>query len=161
MLYLRILAAVIIAAVGTGTSDAVHAQSETIAGKARVIDGDTIDIGTTRIRLWGIDAPEGRQQCKFGDKPYLCGSKASSQLAALIGAREVECQGKTRDRYKRIVAVCRIGQQDLGAEMVRLGWALAFVRYSNDYVGQESEARLARRGMWAGTFDPPWEVRQR
>lgn len=65
------------------------------------------------------------------------------------------------DRYKRIVAICRIGKLDLGAEMVRAGWALAFVRYSSDYVAQESAARLAKRGLWAGTFQPPWEVRQR
>ena len=39
------------------------ALAEDITGTASVIDGDTIDIHGTRIRLHGIDAPESRQTC--------------------------------------------------------------------------------------------------
>lgn len=143
------------------TSPTAAQSPELVVGKARVVDGDTIDIGPKRIRLWGIDAPEGKQQCEVGGKQYLCGIEATNQLVTFIKTQDVECLSKTLDRYKRIVAICRIGKLDLGAEMVRAGWALAFVRYSSDYVAQESEARLAMRGLWAGTFQPPWEVRQR
>lgn len=45
--------------------------------------------------------------------------------------------------------------------MVRQGWALAYRRYSKDYVGDENEAQAARRGMWAGEFEKPWEWRRK
>jgi endonuclease YncB( thermonuclease family) len=43
--------------------------------------------------------------------------------------------------------------------MVLGGWAVAFERYSRDYVDQEAEARHAHRGLWSGTFQMPWEWR--
>lgn len=141
--------------------DALAQPIERTLGHARVVDGDTIEIGTVRIRLWGIDAPETGQQCAIAATTYRCGQTAASTLAALIGAREVECTWKSRDRYGRPIAICRAGGLDLGAEMVRSGWALAFVKYSSDYVLQENEARRARRGLWAGSFMPPSEWRHR
>lgn len=140
----------------------VYAQSnDHTIGKARVVDGDTIEVGNIRIRLWGIDAPEASQQCEADARRYACGTAATDKLVSLIGARDVDCVHKTRDRYGRVVAMCRIGNLDLGAEMVQSGWAVAFVRYSSDYVSQENEARMARRGLWAGTFDPPSSWRSR
>src|SRR5262245_19167959 len=56
-----------------------------IRGIARVIDGDTIDVDQTRIRLEGIDAPEAGQTCKrkwFGSWP--CGHEATAALRRLI-----------------------------------------------------------------------------
>ena len=52
-----------------------------------------------------------------------------------------------------------LGGEDLGAWMVRNGWALAFVRYSSDYMSQELAAKRARVGIWAGSFTPPWDWR--
>ena len=63
------------------------------------------------------------------------------------------------DRYGRIVAVCYLGHQDLNQWMVKEGWALAFRSYSLDYVTAEDEARTAKRGIWRGDFEPPWEWR--
>ena len=48
---------------------------------------------------------------------------------------------------------------DIGRRLVSAGWALAYRRYSKDYVAAENEARKARRGMWRGTFVKPWEWR--
>ena len=45
--------------------------------------------------------------------------------------------------------------------MVKEGWALAYTRYSDDYVEQENEAKKALRGIWAGKFVPPWNWRNR
>ena len=61
------------------------------------------------------------------------------------------------DRYGRTVARCSVDGRDLGAEMVRLGWAVDFPRYSKGfYREQERDARNARRGVWAdGEFLPP------
>jgi endonuclease YncB( thermonuclease family) len=128
-------------------------------GPVRVIDGDTIDVAGTRIRLWGIDAPEAKQMCERLGNTYACGQEATAHLRALVAAAEVVCEARVKDRYGRTVAICRVGLVDVGAAMVRDGWALAFVRYSADYAAQEQEARLAGRGMWAGTFTFPWEWR--
>ena len=44
---------------------------------------------------------------------------------------------------------------DIGAAMVRAGWALAYRRYAKDYIADEQEAKAAKRGLWAGTFQTP------
>lgn len=63
-------------------------------------------------------------------------------------------------RNKRLIAVCFVGNQDINAEMVRQGWALAYQRYSMDYVDYEKTAKVARKGLWQGQFVPPWEWRR-
>jgi endonuclease YncB( thermonuclease family) len=65
---------------------------------------------------------------------------AATRLQALTAGRSIVCQEKDRDRYGRIVAICRVLGEDLGAIMVREGLAWAFVRYSRDYVEQYSKA---------------------
>lgn len=146
-------------AIGGGLMGHVHA--ETIVGRAIVIDGDTIEIGSQRIRLWGIDAPEGRQTCKIGGKPYFCGDNSTVALRAIIGNKELRCERLDTDRYRRIVARCLINGQDIGALMVRQGHALAFRRYSLAYIRDEKIAHDARAGMWRGEFEAPWDWRRR
>lgn len=137
------------------------AQAETITGRASVIDGDTLEIHGKRIRLHGIDAPESRQLCRTRDgKAWRCGQKAALALSDKIGRRPVSCRGKDIDRYKRIVAVCRAGSDNLNAWMVREGWAVAYRRYSRDYVRQEGEAQQAQRGIWSGLFVVPSDWRR-
>ena len=60
-----------------------------ITGPARVIDGDTIEVQGQRIRLHGIDAPEGRQLCFDDGEPWLCGAEATNALRNKIGDRQV------------------------------------------------------------------------
>ena len=127
---------------------------------ARVIDGDTLDVAGVRVRLWGIDAPESRQTCEADGRNYACGERATRHLRTLVAGRTVSCEPRTRDRYGRTVALCRTDRSDLGAAMVRDGWALAFVRYAADYAAEEREARAALRGMWQGAFTAPWEWRR-
>lgn len=128
----------------------------------RVVDGDTLVIGETRFRLFGIDAPEMSQMCNgVTGAPYACGAMAKSALELALGAGAVLCEPRDKDRYGRTVAVCRAGGQDVGAVLVSEGWALAYRQYSLDYVAAEQTAQAARRGMWAGTFTPPWEERHR
>ena len=132
-----------------------HAQLAAIAGTATVIDGDTLDVAGVRIRLWGIDAPESRQVCTVAGQDYPCGGRATQHLRMLVGERPVACEPRATDRYGRTVALCRVEGRDIGAAMVRDGWAVAFERYSMDYVLQEQEARAAKRGLWEGTFTTP------
>ena len=105
-----------------------------VAGRASVIDGDTIELHGQRIRLYGIDAPERAQKCsQYGDS-WPCGQRAASVLADRIGTRTVSCKPRDRDQYGRIVAVCLVGGDNLNAWMVRQGWALAYRHYSTYYV---------------------------
>jgi endonuclease YncB( thermonuclease family) len=129
-------------------------------GVASVIDGDTLDLHGTRIRLWGIDAPEGRQMCQRDGQPWRCGQAAALALSDRIGRRPVHCEARETDRWGRLVAICRQGGEDLSEWMVRGGLALAFRRYAVDYVQAEDDARAGRRGLWASAFAPPWAWRR-
>ena len=131
-----------------------------VIGEARVLDGDTIDVAGERVRLHGIDAPEKRQICTVAGVDYDCGKNATRMLTGVINGRQVTCKGNKRDRYGRLVAVCYVGNEDVNAEMVREGWALAYRKYAKDYVGEESEARAAGTGLWRGQFVEPWEWRK-
>ncbi len=131
-----------------------------VAGTASVIDGDTLEVHGQRIRLHGIDAPESRQLCRLDGKPWQCGKDAANALADKIARRPVTCEDLGRDRYKRIIARCTVADEDLEKWMVLQGWALAYRRYSLDYVEEEAEAHAARRGIWASEFVKPWEWRR-
>ena len=138
------------------------AHADDLKGKPRIVDGDTIWIGPTKIRLHGIDAPESKQTCKKADgSDYLCGEMATFALAEIIETHWITCKGETMDRYKRRITVCYAGPYDINAEMVRRGWALAYRRYSKDYVDEEEDANKRKAGMWQGEFIKPWEWRRR
>ena len=126
------------------------------AGAQTVTDGDTLKQGGVTYRLWGIDAPEAKQVCPDG---WPAGSLATTRLQALTAGRSIVCQEKDRDRYGRILAICRASGEDLGAIMVREGFAWAFTRFSVDYVDQQKEARRANRGVHAHDCVPAWEWR--
>jgi len=132
----------------------------TVSGTATVIDGDSLEIGDTSIRLHAIDAPEGRQTCTRDGAVWHCGDSAAAKLRALAGTSTLVCTQRDTDSYGRTVAVCTNGAADLGAEMVRAGLALAYRQYGDDYVREEDEARAARRGLWASEFTPPWDWRR-
>ncbi|MFC7380554.1 thermonuclease family protein [Brevundimonas sp. GCM10030266] len=145
-----------------------------IIGEAIAVDGDTIEIGGQRIRLWGIDAPEGRQSCIRDGEHWDCGQVATFHVVQMIMDREVKCEPVGRpDRYRRIVARCSVKWEldggeagwewaDLNRQIVRNGWALNYDRYSGgEYREDEALARLAKAGLWAGEFQMPWEWRSR
>jgi endonuclease YncB( thermonuclease family) len=107
-------------------------------------------------------APEGGQTClDAAGRTWRCGQRAALALQDLIGRRTVTCDERDVDRYGRIVGRCLVGEVDINKWLVAQGLALAYRRYSRAYVGAEDEARAAGRGMWAGTFEPPWEWRGR
>jgi endonuclease YncB( thermonuclease family) len=137
----------------------VHAAD--LTGKPRIIDGDTIEMAGERIRLHGIDAPEVKQTCQRTDgSEYRCGDMATFALAEIIEKHWITCKGETRDRYGRRIAVCYAGPYDINAKMVRRGWALAYRKYSSDYIDEEEDARGRGVGLWAGEFVVPWKWRK-
>lgn len=142
------------------------ADGEVHRGVARVADGDTIvlegagEASELRVRLFGIDAPEGDQSCTDArGRPWACGEFAARRLAQLAEGRVVDCEERDRDRYGRVVAICRVGGRDLNGTMVDEGLAFAYREFSDRYVAQERAARRDRRGIFAGRALAPWEHR--
>lgn len=138
---------------------ALFAGAQPIYGTAVAGDGDSLTVNGQRVRLFGIDAPEFDQSCTRSGTRWACGQEASVQLAKLVTGREVRCTPTGVDDFGRTLARCTAGSVDVNRTMVALGYAVAFRRYSQDYVSAEETARNNRRGMWAGTFQMPSEAR--
>jgi endonuclease YncB( thermonuclease family) len=133
-----------------------------ISGYPRIVDGDTVEIAQTKIRLSGIDAPETDQVCLDAKgKKWACGIAARDELIQHSNGQHWECTTTGTDQYGRFLANCFIEGEDVGAWMVRSGWALSFVRYSHAYGADEVAAREAHAGLWSGAFIAPWDWRHR
>ena len=122
----------------------------------KISDGDTITVLSgkeqTKVRLYGIDAPEKKQDY---------GQKSKQFLASLIAGQVVEVVPKGKDRYKRTLGIIHYKGQDINAQMVLNGYAWAYVKYSRIYVDQEKTAREKKRGLWQSSNPtPPWEWRK-
>ena len=138
------------------------APESPLTGAVRVIDGDTIAVGETRIRLEGIDAPESAQTCPrkwFGW--WSCGAEATAALASMTGGKPASCEPRGLDKYGRTLAVCFVDGRDINAQMVRQGYAWAFVKYSTSYVKEEAAAKAEGLGIWQSPSQPAWEFRVR
>ena len=121
-----------------------------ITGVIRVIDGDTIALGKTRIRLFGIDAVEGDQPCTAADGTVLnCGAWVSSLVHQSYDGQRADCVRVDTDRYGRTVARCKALGQDMGQALVAAGLAFSYARYSRAYVKTEAAAKRAGRGVHA------------
>lgn len=141
-------------------SSAAHGYD--LVGVPRIVDGDTLAIGSMRVRLEGIDAPETDQICLSGTGARsTCGIEARDQLTSHVAGREISCSASGVDVYKRILGKCRLGNEDLNGWMVQAGWAIAYVKYSSAYRAEEDDARTHQRGLWQGAFIAPWDWRHR
>lgn len=125
------------------------------AGAAVVNDGDTLTLGSERIRLRGIDSPELSQTCRRDGADYACGRLARDSLRKLIADRPVSCTGWERDRYGRLLGTCSAGDIMLNAAQVEAGWAVAY----GGYELEEARASARGAGLWAGSFDRPRDWR--
>ena len=123
----------------------------------RVVDGDGIILKGKNCRLYGLDAPE-MSQASGG-----CALKLLKEL--LEDSREKYGYIKYRKtglcRWGRPVVILYSGDgTDINGELVRLGYARAYLRYSYRYLFKEMSARFNRRGLWAdGYFVHPEKVR--
>jgi endonuclease YncB( thermonuclease family) len=154
LIWLLIIA--LAAAIAEGVREWRMMRGTPLVGHARVVDGDSLEIAGQRIRLFGIDAPELHQDCRTADgNVYDCGAAARRALAELVGGHAITCMpvGTSHDRA---VARCQANGRDLGEALVRAGHALELQRFSRGrYYAAEREARAARRGLWAGSFEEP------
>ncbi|MBY5444802.1 thermonuclease family protein [Rhizobium leguminosarum] len=123
-------------------------------GAFHAADGDSLTLGDERLRLEGVDAPELNQSCERAGKAWACGRAARAALQEMVLASGTLCQGSRRDRYDRLLVICRSGAGgDINAAMVRM--AISY----GDYGKEEAEARARKAGLWAGTFERPRDVR--
>jgi endonuclease YncB( thermonuclease family) len=130
--------------------------------KIYVIDGDSFSVGTRKLRLDGIDAPELKQTCKDGQNAeWPCGRAARAALEVLLLEPELSCEAGVQDRYSRAVATCRSKTTpDIAAVQVSNGMAVTHeFNGMRDYGSEEDAARNQKRGIWRGAFDRPEDWR--
>lgn len=130
------------------------------SGRAKVVDGDSLVVNNSHIRLWGIDAPELDQNCQRGGTPWACGKAAKRALQALIAGKNIRCTPVDKDKYKRAVCRCSVDGQSLSRWMVKHGFAVEYRRYSDGaFTAEEADARSTKRGIWSGNFAAPEQWR--
>jgi len=155
------LALVLVALAGSALAQGTpERRPKEKAGKATVVDGDTLRVGLAVVRLWGVDAPE-LYECQSATVPMkpFCGKLPAEtsrmHLEAQASRGEVICREVTRDSFGQMVGECFVGKVNLGLEQIRAGHAVGWPSYlrqnatlSPPYAAAEAEARAARRGVW-------------
>jgi endonuclease YncB( thermonuclease family) len=130
------------------------------SGLARVIDGDTLEVAGVRVRLEGIDAPEQAQSCKRADGgEWACGHAATAAMQQMAEGRAVTCRNHGLEKYGRTLGTCFANGKNVNAELVKMGLAWAFVRYSSTYIAEEQTAHRAHLGIWQAPTMTAWDYR--
>jgi len=138
------------------------AEAADIIGPAKIRAGDQVQIGSSRIRLGGIDAPAVDQLClnNAGER-WTCGVAARDELAKHAENKSWTCQPAISGCPRRLISRCEVDGEDIQKWLVKNGWALSYARFSHDYDDDEKAAREAKAGMWQGAFIAPWDWRVR
>jgi len=129
------------------------------ANNLKIIDGDTIVLNGEKIRFSGIDTPELKQTCLKGEQEVSCGMTAKMLLVKKIDNATIECISEGKDTYKRTLAECFVHGESLSKFLVRSGYAFAYRKYSTKFIKDEEFAKANKLGMWAMTFQYPWDYR--
>lgn len=127
----------------------------------KVADGDTLTVlrdgrEQVRIRLYGIDAPESKQDF---------GTRSKQSLSDMAYGQTVEVTPVVQDHYGRTVAHIQVRGQDVSEAQVKDGMAWVYRQYCTeaackDWLRLEQQARDRKAGLWAGPSPmPPWEWR--
>ena len=145
-------------------------QGGQISGIGHVIDGDTLDVGTTRVRLAVVDAPERAQSCDLHNAPMACGEAARFALQGMAEGRQVTCEVGPNQTYGRAVGLCRVQGEVLNLALLDTGLGIVAHRYLPEWpdhaaamLAAEARARAARRGLWAMHVVTPavWRTERR
>ncbi|WP_024515181.1 thermonuclease family protein [Bradyrhizobium sp. Tv2a-2] len=138
------------------------AYAADVSGVPKIREADLVQIGNSRVRLSGIDAPSVDQLClNTRGERWTCGVAARDELIKHVEGKSWTCHLGQADRRGRMLSRCEVDGEDIQKWLVRSGWALAFTRFSHDYEADEKEAREAKVGMWQGAFIAPWDWRVR
>lgn len=143
-------------------SNAALAQTAIVDVVTHIEDGDTLCVGSMKVRLEGIDTPEIQDDCRRRHGRWKCGPQASAALHDMVANRTVTCVPMYCDPRGRTVAVCRLDGADIGEAMVRAGWAVDWPYYSDGrYAAALEDARKGERGIWADGGGPTSRIRDR
>lgn len=139
------------------------ARAQFMDGPVSAVDGDSLEMTGTRIRLFGIDAPEARQSCKRQQADWACGAEAARQLREFVQGRQIRCSGRDNDRYGRLVATCTADGMDLALMMIQSGLAITLPQGDPAYLAAEDTVRKAKFGIWGAQFETPaaWRAANR
>jgi Micrococcal nuclease (thermonuclease) homologs len=153
--------------VSTGTPPAApveqkYAEGMVIEGRATVYDGQNLVVNGVSIRLDGAEAPAISQQCMTRQSlVWNCGTRAKNRLMELAQGKKVRCT-VTEPLGTGAAAICSItGISDLGAAMIRDGWAVANGHDKGRYAAHQMTAKAGKFGIWIGPFEAPWTYRAR
>ena len=136
--------------------------SKPVEGNAQVLGGDLLRVGSTTVRLAGIEAPERGQNCGgTGKGRWGCAAAAESALSRLTGGRTVRCTVSGTDDNGHALATCSNGRTDINAELVRGGYVFASSGLFGGYASVEREAKSAKAGLWSGDNERPSEYRSK
>jgi len=153
------------------------ATIRTVTGTVtKVSDGDTIQLTTPeqtklKVRLYGIDAPETNKinnhtgQVSKSGQPY--GEESWRALESKIMNKQVRLDILDIDKYRRMVGMVWLNDRNINLEMIREGYAEAFIEYlkepyRSEFLKVEQEARAAKRGIWSlQEYERPREFRKR
>ena len=154
----------ILACVVMSVSALAEDKAVITAPSAYAVDGDTLKIDGQTVRLWGIDAPELKQNCKTADdEAWPCGVIAQDILAMLVAtADQISCIIHAHDRFGRLLGQCYGGAIKTGIDLQKTlvlgGFAIA--EYNAAYKAEQAIARKNRRGIWRGQFTKPKKWRE-
>ena len=154
-----------------------RAAIRTVTGTiTKIVDGDTVHLITPeqtklKVRLYGIDTPEAykisRQKGQINEigQPYAEESKKA--LNNKVMGKQVQLDIITTDKYRRIVGIIWLGERNINLEMVREGYAEAFLEYLDEpyrakFIEAEHEAKTAKKGIWSfHEYERPRDFRKR
>ena len=136
-------------------------SAEEFTGSLLIVDGDTIVVGGRDVRIQGIDSAELGQRCVNSQRQFVRPGELAADRLRLLAEGSVTCNGRNYDDYGRLIAICKTKNgTDVGATLVREGLAWAFVKYSTEYVADETVARKNGIGVWQMKCQAPWEFRK-
>jgi endonuclease YncB( thermonuclease family) len=134
-------------------------ESKQVEGRATVVGGDLLKVGTTTVRLSGIEAPEREQRCGRDNNRWRCAEAAQSALLKVVSGRTIRCRLSGSDKAGNPLGYCSIDSVDINADLVRQGYVFAEGGMFSRYAVQERDARNAKVGMWIGDAQRPAELR--
>ena len=141
-----------------------------VSGIGHVIDGDTLDVGVTRVRLAVVDTPERAQSCDRNNAAMACGEAARFALQGMAEGRQVTCDLGPNRTHDRAVGWCRVGGEVLNLALLDTGLGIVADRYLAEWpdhaaamVAAQARAKAARRGLWAMHAVTPsvWRAQRR
>lgn len=134
-----------------GRATSPYGQVAATASTLAIVDGQTLWLNGTLVRLQGVEAPPRGRYCHTAENElYDCGAAAVAALSDLAHGHDISCQLSGRDASGFPQGMCRAGDMDLNRGIVAAGWAHASIDIDALKLS-ESSARTAKRGIWAGS----------